>query len=248
MINLFRSSNNNNQQLTPKRLPSIDRQTSKSFRLKTNYYRFISRKRRRYRNKKLAYSFLQRLRRRKKPSIVQLFSSKQHSSSSNHHNRFEYHLPSTEINTVKHKTSFNRRQESVINLNLNNSDTTPQYKACDHTIIVRASKNSTICQQLQILLNNHETVLEQFIDSQLILTCNNNYKSVCILIDDHKQSEQYRSLFLHYIYTTLSNTLKKILHQKSIQITCMNLVFFNNSLCDIIDMQRLRLIDTGILR
>ena len=29
-------------------------------------------------------------------------------------------------------------------------------------------------------------------------------------------------------------------------MTCMNLAFFNNSLCDIINMKRLRLIDTGI--
>ncbi len=141
----------------------------------------------------------------------------------------------------------NRRQQSVINLHLNNSDIIPQYKAYDHTIIARASKNSTICKQLQTLLNNHDTVLEELIDLQLKLTCNNNCKSVCILIDDHKQSEQYRSSFLHYIYTTLSNTLKQILHNESIQMTCMNLAFFNNSLCDIINMQRLRLIDTGIL-
>ncbi len=96
-------------------------------------------------------------------------------------------------------------------------------------------------------MNDNDTVLGELIDSQLILTCNNNCKSVCILIDDHKQSEQYRSSFLHYIYTTLSNTLKKIINKKSIQMTCMNLAFFNNSLCDIINMKRLRLIDTGIL-
>jgi hypothetical protein len=244
LINLFRKSNNNNNS---EQLTSVNCPTSKLFRLKTNYYRFISRKRRQYRNKKLACGFLQRLYRRKKTNTVPLFSSKQNSSSFNHQNRFEYHLPSTRLSTIKHDTSLNQRQPSVINLHLNNSDINPQYKAYEHTIIARASKNSTNCKQLQTLLNDDDTVLGELIDSQLILTYNNNYKSVCILIDDHKQSEQYRSSFLHYIYTTLSNTLKKIINKESIQMTCMNLAFFNNSICDIINMKRLRLIDTGIL-
>jgi hypothetical protein len=132
-------------------------------------------------------------------------------------------------------------------VHLNNSDDTPQYKSCDHTIITRASKHSPVCKQLQTILNNPDADLEQLIDSQLMLTYNNNCKSVCILIDDHKQSKHYRSSFLEYIYTTLSNTLKKIIQDQSVQLTCMNLAFFNNSLCDIINMQRLRLIDTGRL-
>ena len=46
-----------------------------------------------------------------------------------------------------------------MNLHLNNSDAIPQYKAYDHTIIVRASKNSIICKQLQTLLNDDDTIL-----------------------------------------------------------------------------------------
>lgn len=239
----FLSSNNNCEQLISNHLPSIACQSSKLFWLKNKYYRFLSRKRRRNRNRKQAYGFLQRLCRRKKTTNAKLVSSEQYSPSFNHHDRLEYHLPSTPIKQI---TSSTRPQQSVINVHLINSDTTPQYKSVDHTIIVRASKNSPASKQLQTLVNNDDTLLEQLIDSQLTLTCDNNSKSICILIDDHKQIEQYRSSFLHYIYTTLSNTLKKIIDKQSIELTCMNLAFFNNSLCDIINMRRLRLIDTGI--
>ncbi|CAF0992937.1 unnamed protein product [Rotaria sordida] len=252
------TSNNNNEQLTFKQrnhsLASIDYlssntyQISKLFHLKLNSYR----KRRQYRNKKRIFSFLQRQYHRQKSKISQLHLSEHLSSSysslimpMDHYKQFDNYLLTTQTNTIKHNTSFNRSQQSIINLHLNNSDDICQYKAYDHIIVARASKTSTACKQLQTLLNNHDTFLEQFIDSQLLLTCNNDYRSICILIDDHKQSEQYRSSFLHYIYTTLSNTLKKIFENDSIQLTCMNLAFFNNSLCDIINMQRLRLIDTG---
>ncbi|CAF3900775.1 unnamed protein product, partial [Adineta steineri] len=203
--------------------------------LKNNFYRSILKKRRRHRNKKRACGFLQRLRRRKKSYIIQLFSSKQ----------FQYRSSSIPINPLQYNTSFITRQPSITNLHLNNSKSTYQYKAQNHIIIARASKNTLACKELQIILTNSDSSLEQLIDSQLLLTCNDSYKSVCILIDDHKQSEQYRSLFIHYIYRTLSNSLKKILKNNSIQMTCMNLAFFNNSLCDIVNMQRLRLIDTG---
>ncbi|CAF1495393.1 unnamed protein product [Adineta steineri] len=209
--------------------------SSELFQLKNNFYRSILKKRRQHRNKKLACSFLQRLRRRKKSYIIQLLSSKQ----------FQYRSSSIPINPLQYNTSFITRQPSITKLHLNNSKSIYQYKAQNHTIIARASKNTLACKQLQIILNNSDSSLEQLIDSQLLLTCNDNYRSVCILIDDHKQSEQYRSLFIHYIYKTLSNSLKQILKNNSIHMTCMNLAFFNNSLCDIVNMQRLRLIDTG---
>jgi hypothetical protein len=213
----FRSANNNCEQLTSDHLSSIACQPPKLFWLKNKHYRFLSRKRRQDRNKKRVYGFLQRLCRRKKSNVTELVSSKQYSPSFDYHDRFQ----------------------------ITNSDKTPQYKSMDHTIIARASKNSVAGKQLQALINNDDTLLEELIDSQLTLTCDTNCKSICILIDDHKQSEQYRSSFLHYIYTTLSNTLKKIINKSSIQLTCMNLAFFNNSLCDLINMRRLRLIDTG---
>lgn len=235
----FRSANNNCEQLTSDHLSSIACQPPKLFWLKNKHYRFLSRKRRQDRNKKRVYGFLQRLCRRKKSNATELVSSKQYSPSFDYHDRFQ-------MNTVKHITSSTRRQPSIIDLHLiTNSDKTPQYKSMDHTIIARASKNSAAGKQLQALINNDDTLLEELIDSQLTLTCDTNCKSICILIDDHKQSEQYRSSFLHYIYTTLSNTLKKIINKSSIQLTCMNLAFFNNSLCDLINMRRLRLIDTG---
>ncbi|CAF3352403.1 unnamed protein product [Rotaria sp. Silwood1] len=258
------TNNNNNEQLTSIQrnhslasvghLSSNSYQTSKLFRLKINSYRILYRKRREYRNKTRIYNFLQRLYRRKKPKISQLHLFEHHSPSystssfmiaTDHCKQFDNCLLTTQTNTNKHHTPYHRRQQSIVNLHLNNSDMNCQYKAYDHIIVARASKNSTACKQLQTLLNNHDTFLEQLIDSQLILTCNDDYRSICILIDDHKQSEQYRSSFLHYIYTTLSKTLKKIFENDSIQLTCMNLAFFNNSLCDIINMQRLRLIDTG---
>ena len=243
-MNLFSNSNKNNNS---EHLSAIDCRTSKLFRLKTTRYQFISRKRRRYRDKKRIYAFLQRLCRRKQSNIIPLFSSKQHSPSRGYPDRNEYHFPSTQSNSIQHKISLNQQQPSVIDLHLNNSEDTPQYRLSDHTVIARASKNSSACKQLQTLLKNSDADLDQLIDSQLMLTCNNNCKSVCILMDDQKQSEHYRSSFLEYIYTTLSNTLKRIIHDQSIQFTCMNLAFFNNSLCDIIHMQRLRLIDTGRL-
>lgn len=222
LLNLCRNSNNE--------LSSSNCQITK-------LYRLITRKRRRNRNKKRIYCFLRRLYLHKKSSITPLFSSK---------NQSDFHLPSTSIPISKDISPINQRQQSIIQLNLNNINTTPQYKAYNHAIIIRTSKYSTTSKQLQTLINNPNTLLEELIDLQLQLTLNNNSKSVCILIDEHKHSEQYRSSFLHYIYTTLSNTLNKILHQNSIQITCMNLAFFNNSICDLINMQRLRLVDTGI--
>lgn len=122
---------------------------------------------------------------------------------------------------------------------------TSHYKTHNHVIIVRASENSTACQHLQIILNQSTSSLDQLIDSQFLLTSQNNYQSVCILFDDHKQSEQHRSSFLQYVYQSLSNTLKSTLQNRCIQITCMNLVFFNNSICDLTRMHRIRLIDTG---
>jgi hypothetical protein len=184
-----------------------------------------SRKRRRYRNKQRAYGYIQRLYRQRKRNAVRLHTS-QHPSLS---------CSSSFIITVDHP---DHRLS-----HLNNSNSSCQYQAHNHTIVARASKAN---KQIQTLLSNHNTSLEELIHSQLILTCNDNYRSVCILIDDHKQSEQYRSSFLQYIYTTLSNTLEKCLENESIELTYMNIVFFNNSLCDIINMQRLRLIDTGI--
>ena len=162
-----------------------------------------------------------------------------------HYNQFNNYLCHSQINTTKYNSVY-QQQQSIVKLPLNSLNSTYQYNAHDHTIIVRATKNSKACQQLQTLLNNQNTLLDQLIDSQFILTCYKDNRSVCILIDDDKQSEQYRSSFLHYIYRTLSNTLKKTLENDSIQLTCMNLAYFNNSLCDIINMQRLRLIDTGI--
>lgn len=215
---------NNSEQLTSTHVLSVNYQIAR-------LYRLITRKRRENKNKKRVYGFLQRLYRHRQSNIAQLLSSKQNSSPT--------------IHSKSHLSSTHQRQQSIINLNLNNFDNIPQYNACDHAIIIKTSKQSTTCKQLQTLLNNPDTILEELIDLQLQLTSNNNSKSVCILIDNHKQSEQSRSLFLHYIYTTLSNTLKKIINQDSIQITCMNLAFFNNSICDIINMQRLRLIDTG---
>ncbi len=203
-------------------------QTSKSFRLKIKHYRTVSRRRRQYRNKKQIYGFLQRLYRRNKRKTSNL-----HQSSTNH---------TAQSNPIK------RDNQSVIDLHLNTSDISVQYKSHDHTILARASKNSSAYKQFQTLLNNPDTSIEELIDSQVRLTCNENYRSVCILIDDQKQSEEYRSSFLHYIYKTLSNTLKEISANHSKQLKCMNLVFFQNSLCDIINMQRLRLIDTGILK
>ncbi|CAF3823537.1 unnamed protein product, partial [Adineta steineri] len=227
------SNNNNSEQLVFDQ--NNNWHSSELFQLKNNFYRSILKKRRQHRNKKRACGFLQRLRRRKKSYIIQLLSSKQ----------FQYRSSSIPINPLQYNTSFITRQLSITNLHLNNSKSTYQYKAQNHTIIARASKNTLTCKQLQIILNNSDSSLEQLIDSQLLLTCNDSYKSVCILIDDQKQSEQYRSLFIHDIYKTLSNSLKKILKNNSIQMTCMNLAFFNNSLCDIVNMQRLRLIDTG---
>ena len=139
--------------------------------------------------------------------------------------------------SVQLSNAQNRQQASIINLQLNNSDMNPQYKSYNHTLITRATK-----KHLKTFKNNSDTNLSELIDSQLTLTSKQNCKSVCILIDDYKQ---YRSSFLHYIYTSLSETLKKILEEKSVELTCMNLAFFNNSLCDIVNMQRLRLIDTG---
>ena len=227
MFFFLRSANNNCEQLTFDYLPSTVCQPSKLFWLKNKYCRFLSRKRRRNRNKKRIYGFLQRLCRRKKSNTAE-----QNSPSFDNHDGFR-------INTVKHSIP------STIDLHLTNSDTIPQYKSVDHTIIARASKNSIGGKQLRALINNDDTLLEELIDFQLTLTCDTNCKSICILIDDHKQSEQYRSSFLHYIYTTLSNTLKTIIDKPSIRLTCMNLAFFNNSLCDLINMRRLRLIDTG---
>jgi len=128
---------------------------------------------------------------------------------------------------------------STIDLNLTEVISPRQYKLCDHLILIRASK------QFQTILNQTDKHLNDLLDCQLTWTSNENCKSVCILIDDQKQSEQIRSLFLHYIYTSLSDRLKTFLQNQSIQLTCMNLAFFNNSLCDVITMKRIRLIDTG---
>lgn len=215
-MNSIRSSNNN----CSNKISELPCHPSKLCRI-------ISRKRRRYRNQKRTHGFLQRLCRRKERRVVELVTSKSH-------DHFESHLPSTE------------RQQSIIDLHLNISDTIHQFKSIDHMIIVRATKNSTVGKQLQILLNNHDILLEQVIESQLEFTCHHRSKSVCILLDNHKQSDQYRSSFLHYVYSSLSNTLKMLIRQPSVRVTCMNLAFFNNSVCDIINMQRLRLIDTGI--
>ena len=240
LVNFLQSSNNNCEEVIADHLPSMRCQLSKPYRLKNKSYRVISRKRRQYRTKKLVSSFLQRLCHRKKSNNSELVSPEPHSPSC-----VEYHLPATPI---KHAPLSNQRQQSIINLHLTDSNSTSQYKSIDHTIIVRASKNSPANRQLQALVNTDDTLLEQLLDSQLTLTCHNNYKSVCILIDDQKVSEQYRSSFLHYIYTTLSDALKKMIRKEAVQLTCMNLAFFNNSLCDIVDMQRLRLIDTGTSR
>ena len=199
-------------------------QTSKLFRSNINHYRIISRKRRQYRNKKQTSGFLRRLYRQKKA---------------------KHHCKQI-LTTQSNDTSLSK---SIIDLDLNTSEIISQYKLHNYTRVARASKNSSACKELQTLINNPETSLAQLIDSQLRLTSNENYRSVCILIDDQKQSEEYRSSVLHYIYTTLSNTLKNISRDNnSIQIKCMNLVFFQNSLCDIIHMRRLRLIDTGRLK
>jgi hypothetical protein len=210
------------------------------------YYRTIFRKRRQNKNKRLAYGFLQRLQRRKKRNIPQLHLSQNHSPlySTDDCDR----LPTTQSNTIKHNKCLNQPQQSIINLHLDTSDVAYQYPLHDYTIVARASKNSSACKQLQTLLNNPDTSIEELIDTQIRLTCNENYRSVCILIDDHKQSEDYRSSFLRYIYKTLSNTLKTISDNNSTELKCMNLVYFQNSFCDIIKMQRLRLIDTGILK
>ncbi|CAF2978111.1 unnamed protein product [Rotaria socialis] len=236
----YSNSNNNNN----------NKQISKSFRFKTYPHRSLYRKRQQYQNKKRIYNFLQRLCRRKNPTIIsQLYISEPRPSSqmmpTDDTNQYENCLLTTQPDTIKSRTSSNRRQQSIINLNLNDSDIMRQYKAYDHTLVARASEYSVACKKLQNLLKNNDTCLEELLDSQLQLTCNNDYRSICILIDDHKQSEHYRSLFLHYIYTSLSSSLKQISENDSIQLTCMNLAFFNNSLCDIVNMQRLRLIDTG---
>ncbi|CAM4780595.1 unnamed protein product [Rotaria magnacalcarata] len=236
----YSNSNNNNN----------NNQISKLFRFKTYPHCSLYRKRRQYQNKKRICNFLRRLCRRKNPTIIsQLYISEPHPSSqimsTDDTNQYENCSLTIQPDTIKARTSSNRRQQSIINLNLNDSDIMRQYKAYDHILVARASEYSVACKKLQNLLKNNDTCLEELLDSQLQLTCNNDYRSICILIDDHKQSERYRSLFLHYIYTSLSSSLKKISENDSIQLTCMNLAFFNNSLCDIVNMQRLRLIDTG---
>lgn len=213
------SSNNNCQNKTL----DLPRQSSKFYPLRNKYYRILSRKRRRYRNRKYTHGFLQRLYHRKKRKATELVTS-------------------TKIQPI---TSSIQRQQSTIDLHLNISDTISQFKSIDHMILARATKNSIVCQQLQTLMNNPDTLLEQVIESQLTFTCYHHSKSVCILLDNHKQSNHSRTSFLHYIYTSLSNTLKMFIRQSSVHITCMNLAFFNNSVCDIITMRRLRLIDTG---
>lgn len=216
--------NNNCQNVSLDDVPSISCKPSKFHPTRNRYYRILSRKRRRHQNRKCTHGFLRRLSHRTKKNSAQL-------------------VPSIEIET---NVSSNQKQQSTINLHLNISDTISQFKSVDHTIIARATKNSPACQQLQTLLNNNDTLLEQLIDTQLTFTCHHQCKSVCILLDDHKQSNQRRSSYLHYIYTSLSTTLKNLLRQSSVQITCMNLAFFNNAVCDIINMRRLRLIDTGM--
>ncbi|CAF1107973.1 unnamed protein product [Adineta ricciae] len=147
---------------------------------------------------------------------------------------------------IRHFLSqFYSRTKSVTSHPSLSTNITSYYKVHDHVIIVRASQNSAACQHLQIILNQSNSSLNQLIDSQFLLTSQNNYQSVCILFDNHKQSEAHRSSFLRYIYQSLSNILKCTIQNRSIQITCMNLVFFNNSIYDLTRMQRIRLIDTG---
>ena len=232
----FYSLNNNCENVSLEHIPSISCKPSKLHPPRNKHYRILSRKRRRHQNRRRTYSFLRRLSRRKKIGVIEL-------DPSNPHNQLKIHPPSIECKT---HVSSNRKQQSTIDLHLNISDNISQFKSIDHTIIARATKNSPVCKQLQTLLNNNDTLLEQLIETQLTFTCHHHCKSVCILLDNHKQSDQHRSSFLHYIYTSLSNTLKNLMRQSSVQITCMNLAFFNNAVCDIINMRRLRLIDTGI--
>lgn len=231
----FLSLNNNCENVSFEHIPSISCKPSKLHSTRNKYYRILFRKRRRHQNRRRIHGFLRRLSRRKKTGVIAL-------DPSNPHNQLEIHPPSIECKT---NISSNRKQQSTIDLHLNISDTISQFKSIDHTIIARATKNSPVCKQLQTLLNNHDTLLEQLIETQLTFTCHHHCKSLCILLDNHKQSDQHRSSFLHYIYTSLSNTLKNLIRQPSVQITCMNLAFFNNAVCDIINMRRLRLIDTG---
>lgn len=234
--------NNHNQNLSSYRF-------SKLFRLKQNRFRLQYRHRRPYHNKKRIYNFLQHFyyRRKVKQSHIHFFESQIPSCIISTDTQLDVNniLSITHSKTKKHDMSFNRQQQSVINLNLHDYDFRSEYKAYEHIFVARASKNSQACLQLQYLLNNHNTYLKELIDLQIRLTSNDDYRSICILIDDHKQLEEHRSLFLHYVYASLSSSVKKILEEDTIELTSMNLAFFNNFLCDITHMQRLRLIDTG---
>ncbi|UJR26393.1 hypothetical protein I4U23_007725 [Adineta vaga] len=149
------------------------------------------------------------------------------------------------LQRLYYRKKLHRTQLSSFVASNNLTDIPPSYKAHEHTTIVRASENSTASTHFQTILNDNDSTIGQLIDLQVMLTSDNNYNSICILLDNDKQFEKDRSLFLRYIYKTLSNTLKTILQNQSIQMTCMNLVFFNNSICDLTKMQRIRLIDTG---
>jgi hypothetical protein len=154
-------------------------------------------------------------------------------------------LPLPETNATEYKSPPKRRRKLNHQPHLTISATPSHYKAHDHTVTVRAIKNSVYCTQLQTLLDSHESTVRELIDCQLMIAATDNYRSVCILLDDNKQSEDDRASFLRYIYQSLANTLKKIVENHTLDVRCMNLAFFNNSMCDLAKMQRLRLIDTG---
>ena len=114
-----------------------------------------------------------------------------------------------------------------------------------HLLLATATKMSSAYQHLQTLLMDDKTSVDELIKYQISLAFEKTYRSVSILVDDMKSSEKHRQNFLHSIYKTLFNSLQPLIDDHSIKLTCLNLIYFNNSFYDRLTMQRLRLIDTG---
>jgi hypothetical protein len=191
-----------------------------------------------YRNEKVLRSFIRRHRHRSNRDDTSSIEYLTPSCSSSliltvhQHNRFDKHRVRSSSSKVDYRSHI--------------YDTSSyQYYANNHILLANATRSSSAYEHFRTLLTEQTASVKQFIDYQLLLTYEEQYRSVCILIDDYKSSAQYRHSFLRSIYMTLSDSLTTITDDRSRQLTVMHLIFFNNSLYDIVTMQRLRLIDTG---
>ena len=146
---------------------------------------------------------------------------------------------------VSQPSNVRKRVSSIADLVPERRSVSCQYQARHHLLLARATKASTAHRQFQSLLNDKNASVTQLIDSQLRRTCGEGCRSVCIVLDDNRSAERHRCSFLQSIYSTMSNELARIFVDESIQLTTMNLVFFNNAFYNMVNRQRMRLIDTG---